>query len=147
MRNAGRSLGERGKDAKARLLGKQSAQEAVRQQITAQLEPLIDEAIRAALGVSYCFERDASTGRWRRVDDERAFNRVETDPGQYLRNTGDPSPRAFAELLDRSLDKPRRQEQEVTVSGEVDVVARLAAARRAKPVVPIMTDDGDRNSE
>src|SRR5262245_48835934 len=134
MRNAGRSLGERGKNAKARLLGKQSAQEAVRQQITAALEPLIDAAIRAALGVSYCFEREASTGRWRLVDDERALNRADTTPGRYLRIfTVDPSPRAFAELLDRALDKPGRPEQEVKVSGEVDIVHRLMAARRAKP--------------
>src|SRR5262245_9772224 len=101
-----------------RTLEKEAARELVRQQITAELEPLINAAIRAALGVSYCFERDASTGQWRLVDDERALNRAETEPGRYLRIfTVDPSPRAFAELLDRGLDTPRAQEPAGTGQG------------------------------
>src|SRR5262245_16632523 len=78
---AGRPQGSKIK----RTLEKEAARELVRQQITAELEPLIDAAIRAALGVSYCFEREESTGRWSLIDDEQALNRADTEPGRYLR--------------------------------------------------------------
>jgi hypothetical protein len=125
---AGRPRGSKTRET----LDKEAAREIVRQQITAELEPLIDAAIRVAMAVSYCFHREASTGRWRLITDERLMGRADTTPGDpnYLRIfTVDPSVRAFAELLDRALDKPRRQEREVKVGGELDIVARLAAAR------------------
>jgi ATP phosphoribosyltransferase len=36
---------------------------------------------------------------------------------------------AFKELLDRALDKPKEQGQEIHVSGEIELTARLTAAR------------------
>ena len=38
---------------------------------------------------------------------------------------------AFTDLMNRALDKPKEQELEVSVRGELDLVQRLAAARLA----------------
>jgi len=102
------------------------------------LEPLIEAQIAAAMGRSHCFARDTATGQWHLIGDELLAARAETnhDDGNVLRIfTVDPSVRAFADLMDRALDKPRRQDQEVKVSGAIDLVHRLMAARRAKSVV------------
>jgi hypothetical protein len=101
--------------------------------LTAELEPMIDEQITAAIGASSLFVQDAITNRWHLVTDKEEIDAL--PPGRYIRVfTKDPSVQAFALLLDRALDKPRRQEREVRVSGEVDVVHRLMAARRAGSV-------------
>ena len=43
----------------------------------------------------------------------------------------DPSTTAFADLMNRTLDKPKEQEQEVKVTGDLQVVIeRLTAARK-----------------
>jgi hypothetical protein len=117
----------------AETLAKEAAREVVRKQVIAELEPLIEAQIVAAMGDSHCFARDTATSQWRLIEDERLAARAEAThaDGNFIRIfTADPSVRAFADLMDRALDKPRRQEQEIKVSGAVDIVHRLMAARR-----------------
>ena len=42
----------------------------------------------------------------------------------------DPSVQAFSDLLNRAIDKPKEQPQELQHSGSIEFVARLQAARQ-----------------
>jgi hypothetical protein len=49
--------------------------------------------------------------------------------GHFFIFAKDPSALAFKELPDRAVDKPKEQAQEIHVSGESQLTARLTAAR------------------
>src|SRR5262245_54807776 len=99
---AGRPFGSKTK----KTLKKEAAREVVRQQVTAELEPLLHRQTAAAIGDSSVFVQDALTGRWRLIAAEDEITPAERAAGRYLRVfTKDPSSQAFAQLLDRALDK------------------------------------------
>jgi hypothetical protein len=117
-------------------LTKEAAREYVRGRVSAELGPLLDAQLANAKGLAHFFLRDSKTGQFVRVTDpkqiEIALNMG--DGGEegtyYWIHTKDPSIQAFTDLLNRALDKPKEQEIDVNLRGEVELVERLAKARQ-----------------
>ena len=127
---AGRKRG--GKNAAT--LEKEVAREVLRQLVTAKLRPLVDAQIGNALGIRFLVTRDKKSGKFVRVVESMAKLRAE---GGLKENEElievwekDPSVHAFQDLMNRALDKPAEQPQELKLSGELDLVTRLRSARK-----------------
>lgn len=112
-------------------LDKDAARELLRQQVTAALLPMIRSQIAHATGIGHCYTRDKN-GKFNRVEDAAKLDALlrEGNEGEhYFIFTKDPSAAAFKELLDRALDRPKEQAQEIHVTGEIELSTRLTAAR------------------
>lgn len=100
-------------------LQKAAAREVARTLITAQLEPLIQAQLANAKGIKYLVVRDAKSGKFIRVTEAMAKAKQGSDEETIEVWEKDPSVHAFADLMNRALDKPKEQEQEHVHSGEV----------------------------
>lgn len=133
-KKGGRPKGAKNKST----LDKEAARERLRERVLAQFAPLIDAQIANAKGLSHFFLRDEKTKQFVRITDpkqiEIALNMGEGDgEGKYYWiHTKDPSTQAFTDLMNRALDKPKEQPQELDVNlrGEVELVERLSRARQ-----------------
>lgn len=85
---------------------KEVAREAVRQQVTAQLRPLVNAQIANALGLKYLVTRDKKTGKFVRVTEAMARVKQHSTEETIEVWEKDPSVHAFTDLLNRALDKP-----------------------------------------
>lgn len=108
-------------------LDKQQAREAVRTLVLRSLEPLVMAQVANARGLSYLVYRDKKSGKFERVKALEAVNQDEETIEVWEK---DPSVQAFTDLLNRTLDKPAEQVQEIKLTGEVTIVERLQAARK-----------------
>lgn len=129
---AGRPKGSTG-IPQAQTLSKEAAREVLRQRVLKDLEPLVSAQIANATGLSHFMLRNPETGQWSRLTDpaqiEMALNAEGAAEGStYFIWTKDPSVQAFTDLMNRCLDKPREQ-MDVVVTGELELVQRLASAR------------------
>lgn len=107
---------------------KEAAREIVRQKVYDELGPLVDAQIEHAKGLKYLVTRDKKTGKFIRVGPAQASNPNEETIEVWEK---DPSVQAFTDLMNRALDKPKEQDMEIKVSGELEIVtARLIAARK-----------------
>lgn len=116
----------------SKTLEKEAAREFARQLITAGLKPLIQRQMVHALGIGHVYTRDKS-GKFTKIEDQAHIDRLVTEGEEekdYWLFSKDPSSHAFKELLDRALDKPKEQAQEVKITGELTLVDRLSAARK-----------------
>ena len=115
-------------------LAKEAAREVARELITAHLEPLITAQLANAKGIKYLVVRDKKTGKFIRVTEAMARHRLpkQGDEGEETVEVWekDPSVQAFTDLLNRALDKPREQLQELKVSGELELVEWLDEWKR-----------------
>lgn len=115
-------------------LDKLAARELVRQRVTASLEPMIRAQIANAVGIGHVYTRDKS-GKFTKIEDPDEMDRLlqeGTEGEHYWLFTKDPSVQAFADLLNRALDKPKEQAIEVAITqpselSDVDLRGRLAA--------------------
>jgi hypothetical protein len=112
-------------------IAKEEARELTRRLITEHLEPIIGAHITNAQGTKYLVTRNAKTGKFERVSQERMEQLLESGDKELETievYDKDPSVEAFKTLLDRALDKPKEQAQEVnlTINSRAD---RVAAAR------------------
>lgn len=110
-------------------LDKLAARDLVRQLVTAQLGPMIHAQIANAKGIFYLVVREKNTGKFLRVGKGKA-EKLKPEEEIIEIWEKDPSVQAFTDLANRVLDKPAEQVQEIKLSGSVDLVARLAAARK-----------------
>ena len=108
-------------------LAKIEAREYVRQYVTARLPPLLDGQLAAAAGLKYLVTRDKKTGKFIRVGPAMASTLGEETIEVWEK---DPSTPATAVLLDRALDRPKEQEQELIVTGDAHRLALLLAGRQ-----------------
>lgn len=123
-------------------LSKEAAREFVRQQVSAHLGPLIDAQIENAKGLKYLVTRDKKTGKFIRVTEAMAKRKqdVLAENEEVIEVwEKDPSVQAFTDLLNRAIDKPKEQEQEIKMSGDdvlirslFDGRKRVAEARKAQ---------------
>lgn len=124
---------------------KEAARELVREYITDKLGPMLRAQIAHATGIGHCYTRDKH-GKFTRVESPDAIDKLlhEGVEGEhFFIFAKDPSAVAFKELLDRALDKPKDQAQEIHVTGEVELSSRLVAARRRViDVAPVQITDG-----
>lgn len=128
----GRKTGGKPKGYKApQTLEKLAAREFVRQTVTNALQSLLEAQIAHAQGLKYLVTRDKKTGKFVRVTEAMAKAKLGQDEEIIEVWEKDPSVQAFTDLLNRALDKPKEQELEIKLSGELDVVmTRLHAARK-----------------
>jgi hypothetical protein len=127
-RKRGRPKGSKSKNT----LEKEALRELVRERVAKSLKPLVEAQIANALGVKYLVVRDKKSGKFIRVT--QAMAKQAENKGQFERVEvweKDPSVQAFTDLLNRALDKPKEQEQEIKLAGELGLIeARLIAARK-----------------
>jgi hypothetical protein len=91
--------------------------ELVRQRVFERLDELLDAQIANALGINYLVTRDKNTGKFIRVGPAMASN-LEEETIQVWQK--DPSVHAFTDLLNRAIDKPAAQAQELQHTGKED---------------------------
>ena len=130
----GKKTGGRQKGTKNKAtLDKLAAREYYRQRVMERLDPIIEAQFASALGVYHLMAKDKD-GSFTRVTDPdvmvRVLNSGESFYKIYAQN---PNPQAQRDLLDRVLDKPKEQEQELKITGELELVTRrlLEARKRA----------------
>jgi len=117
-----------GRPKGAQTLEKEALRELVRQRVAKELGPMVDAQIANAKGIKYLVVREKATGKFKRVAENAAAS---LDPEEEIIEVWekDPSVQAFTDLLNRTIDKPAEQLQEIKLSGEVNLVSRLHAAR------------------
>lgn len=127
MPRGGRRPGA-GRKKGSQTLEKEAARTIVRDLVCKKLHPLVAAQISNACGLKYLVVRDKATGKFLRVHEGAAKN---LKPSEEIIEVWekDPSVQAFTDLLNRALDKPAEQIQEIKLTGEVQLVERLHAAR------------------
>lgn len=127
-RKGGRPKGSKSQTTK----DKEAAREFVRQYLTEKLTPVADALLSRAQGVRYFVTRNKKTGKYELVTNPdqvvAALNGDDENTGEFY--TDKPDVSAIREILDRTLDKAKEQEQEVKLTGEVALVERLVRARQ-----------------
>jgi hypothetical protein len=118
----------------ASTINKEQAREALARVVMAHMEDLVGAQIANAKGLKYLVIRNAKTGKFERVTEERIKKLLDDGDDELERVEvweKDPSVQAFTDLMNRALDKPKEQEQEIRISGEVEIVAvKLQEARK-----------------
>ncbi len=110
-------------------LEKEAAREAVRQRITQRIVPLVDAQIDSAIGIKHFFLRD-EFGQWKRITKpERIEEALNAGKGYWI-YTKDPNSQAARDMLDRAIDRPKEQVQEIAVTNTDALVASLMAGRQ-----------------
>lgn len=104
----------------ASTLSKEAARDALRTLILRELEPLVAGQIAQAKGLSYMVVRDKATGKFLRVAEDQA---VKLNPDEQVIEIWekDPSTPAFTDLMNRAVDKPKEQEQEIEHKGGLTI--------------------------
>ena len=115
---ASRENGKKGGRPKGSLgpeqLDKIAMRELVRQRVGERLDELVDAQIANALGISYLVTRDKRTGKFIRVGLAMASANEETI--QVWQK--DPNVHACIDLLNRAMDKPAEQSQQLEHTGK-----------------------------
>lgn len=111
-------------------LDKLAARELVRVTVVAALVPMLEAQIANATGIKYLVTRHKASGKFIRVTEAMARLKQGQDEEIIEVWEKDPSVQAFTDLLNRCLDKPAEQVQEIKLSGEVELVQRLLNARK-----------------
>jgi len=96
----------------------------VRQRVSAELDPLLDAQIANAKGIEYLVARDPKSGKFTPVEDK---GRIADATEIWLKQ---PNVQAFTDLLNRALDKPKEQEQEIKLTGDDALIAALLNGRK-----------------
>jgi len=128
MAKGGTRIGGKPKGFKAKsTIEKEAAREALRQIVLRELEELTAAQIAQAKGIRYLVTRDKKTGKFVRVGEAMAKASDEETIEIWEK---DPSIQAFTDLMNRALDKPKEQEQEIKLTGEADLIEKLIAGRK-----------------
>lgn len=111
---------------------KEAARDALRQIVLREMDSLTAAQISHAKGLSYLVGRDKA-GKFKKLTSEEADKALSGDSEYTMVEVWekDPSVQAFTDLMNRALDKPKEQEQEIKVTGELTMVEqRLELARK-----------------
>jgi quinol monooxygenase YgiN len=96
---------------------KEEARDALRQLVLQKMEQLVDAQLANATGIKYLVRRDAKSGKFLRVTADMLDQQTDDDLIEMWEK--EPSVQSFTDLMNRALDKPKEQEQEVTVAGKL----------------------------
>ena len=125
-------------------LAQELAREALRQQVIAHLEPLVEAQIALAMGLKFLVTRDKALKKFIRVGRAMASHDHEETIEVWEK---DPSIQAFADLMNRALDKPVEQPQDITLHHDVNeaLLGRLdrGRARLAEGRAPLALPPGN----
>lgn len=111
---------------------KEAARDALRQIVLEQMKPLAQRMIVSAMGIGHLYTRD-KTGKFTKIENQAEVDRLLTtgeEDKDYWIFTKDPSVQAFTDLMNRALDKPKEQEQEIKLTGEAALIEKLIAGRQ-----------------
>lgn len=122
---AGRPTG-----AKNNPLSKEQTREVVRQLIADHIGDMVAAQVSHAKGLRYLIVRDKKTGKFLRVAKDMAEKYTEESEEVIEVWEKDPSVQAFTDLMNRAIDKPKEQEQDINLKGSLEVTSRLHAARQ-----------------
>lgn len=109
---------------------KEAAREALRQIVLREMDGLLASQIAHAKGLSYLVARDRVTGKFEKVTSEMldAWTKNPADMPTLIEVwQKDPSVQAFTDLMNRAIDKPAEQEQQVQHKGAIRMIHELAA--------------------
>jgi hypothetical protein len=110
---------------------KEAARELTRQIITRSLEPMIQAQIANAIGIGHLYTRDKS-GKFTKITTQAGVDELLAkgrEGENYWIFIKDPSTQAFTDLVNRAIDKPKEQVQEIQTVGVDERIARLERAR------------------
>lgn len=102
-------------------LEKEAAREVFRAEVLKHLKPLLQRQIAHAMGIGHLYTRDKA-GKFSRVENQAQIDRLLTEGEEdkdYWIFSKDPSVQAFTDIMNRALDKPKEQEQDVNLNAEV----------------------------
>lgn len=105
----------------AKTLSKEAARDALRTLVLKQLDRLVGAQLANATGLRHTFMRD-DAGRFTQLTDPQRIAEAlnSGDEGKYYWTfTKDPSIQAFTDLMNRALDKPAEQVQQLEHSGTI----------------------------
>lgn len=107
---------------------KEAARDALRQIVLADMRELVDAQLAQAKGLKYLVTRDRHSGKFIRVTETMAKAKQdaddrETDTIEVWEK--DPSIQAFTDLMNRALDKPAEQQQQVEIKGALRMIHEL----------------------
>ena len=112
---------------------KEQSREALRAIVLREMDALLAAQITNAKGLKYLVARDKKSGKFVRVTEAMAKVKLGQDNDEETIEIWekDPSVQAFTDLMNRALDKPKEQEQELRLTGTLELVTqRLMAARK-----------------
>ena len=106
---------------------KEQAREALRVIVLARMKRLVSAQISNAEGLKYLVVREKKSGKFLRVTEAMAKAKQGTENEEETIEVWekDPSVQAFTDLMNRALDKPKEQEQDLNIHGQIDVVEIL----------------------
>lgn len=111
-------------------LEKELMREALRAHVAPHIPAMTDAQIEAAKGIKHLMLRDPKTGKFERVTDEEGIDRALASEGQDVWiYTKDPSTAAYTDVMNRTLDKPKEQAQEINLTGTLNIEQRLKSGR------------------
>lgn len=89
-----------------------------------RMRALLEAQEARALGLVHFMLRDPLTGEWRRLTDPDQIAAAMNDPraeqgSTYRIHTKDPDGKDISDILNRVIDKPKEQEQEIEVKAAV----------------------------
>ncbi len=116
----------------AETLSKEQAREALRQVVMQHMEAMTAAQIAHAQGLKYLVARHKSTGKFEKLTKDQAEKLLSGEESEHVALEvweKDPSVQAFTDLMNRALDKPKEQLQELQVSGDADLIAALKLGR------------------
>lgn len=127
-RLGGRPKGSKSASTLKRDATKQQIRDYIQQRVAEELGPMLDAQIENAQGASQFVYRE-DNGRFKVIDDPDELQAC-IKQGRAIRLfTRLPSVQAFSDLVNRAADKPKEQEQEVKLTGTIDLVDRLVRGR------------------
>lgn len=100
-------------------LDKEASRERTRALITAEIGPMLFAQIAHAKGLSYLVAREVKTGKFKKLTEELAAGISDGTNEDYEAIevwAKDPSIQAFTDLMNRALDKPKDQPQDLNVN-------------------------------
>ena len=114
-------------------LAKEAARELVRQEVTKHMGAMIEGQVRAASGLTHLMLRNED-GTWSKapadMTEDQMLSVLNGDASRYYLATKDPSTPAFTDLMNRALDKPKEQAQDVNLNVSGDLAAAIAEGRQ-----------------
>jgi hypothetical protein len=100
-------------------LKKEEAREALRVVVMRHMDDMLRAQIAHAKGIGHLYTRDKN-GKFTKIESQAQIDKLlleGTEDEDYWIFAKDPSVQAFTDLMNRALDKPKEQEQEVEHKG------------------------------
>jgi hypothetical protein len=108
-------------------LKKEAAREVLRAVVMRHMDDMLRAQIAHAKGIGHLYTRDKN-GKFTKIENQAQIDRLlleGTEDQDYWIFAKDPSVQAFTDLMNRALDKPKEQEQELEVKGALRLIHEM----------------------